>query len=185
MTQTFYMVEMDYPDRTEADRADYDAFYDRHISMLLSIDGFLSAQRFRTEHAARAPYLAIYRVRDKGVLTSEAYTSKAGRMSVAPEFRARMTNWDRNLVETDAPENAPGAGCLTAPVAPGVQLVTIDRLTTDAPPLPDGFRPLEVVGLDRTVAQRGARTGAGEDIADRDGWIVRRFRTLGPVRTPA
>ncbi len=40
---TFYMVEMHYP--ASENRAAFDAFYRNHISMLLTIDGFLSAQR--------------------------------------------------------------------------------------------------------------------------------------------
>ena len=38
------MVEMHYP--LDDDREKFNAFYDKHITMLLSIDGFLSAQRY-------------------------------------------------------------------------------------------------------------------------------------------
>ena len=178
---TFYMVEMDYPCETELDRVAYDAFYDRHIAMLLSIPGFLSAQRFECTHAARAPFLAIYRVAEPAVMTSEAYTSTAGRLSVPEDFRKRMINWDRNLVQAVVDDVAdPDAGI---DVAATETLTLIDRLTDDAPALPDDFTPLEVVGLDRTIAERGVRIGdSGAPVAGREGWIVRSFRPLQPIR---
>ena len=49
---TFYMVEMHYP--ASEDRAAFDDFYHNHISMLLTIDGFLSAQRYECEPDAKA-----------------------------------------------------------------------------------------------------------------------------------
>ncbi len=60
------MVEMHYP-ATE-DRVLFDEFYAKHISMLLTIDGFLSAQRYECIHEARAPFLAVYRLRDPAVM---------------------------------------------------------------------------------------------------------------------
>lgn len=170
------MVEMHYP-LTE-DRARFNAFYHKHISMLLTIDGFLSAQRYECAHEARAPFLAVYRLRDPGVMTSENYTSRAGPTSVDPDFKAKMTNWDRNLVQGDIETmDVPDAGWL----------VLIDRLNPDSPPLPDGFTPLEIIGLDTTIAERGVRIGAaGEPEAPNaaDGWIVRSFKSIHAPRHP-
>lgn len=173
---TYYMVEMHYP-ATE-DRAQFDVFYWKHISMLLRIDGFQSAQRYETTHEARAPFLAVYRLRDLGVLESENYTSQAGRNSVDPTFRAKMSNWDRNLVQgdiadMDVPENG--------------SMVLIDRLTADSPPLPEGFTPLEIVGLDATIVQRGVRIeeeGEPTTTETQDGWAVRTFRAIHAPRHP-
>lgn len=173
---TFYMVEMDYP--AAKDREKFDAFYAKHITMLLTIDGFLSAQRYECTHDAKAPFLAVYRLRDPDVMTSENYTSRAGRNSVNPTYRARMSNWDRNLAQGDIE---------TLDVADSGWMVLIDRMTADSPPLPDGFAPLEVVGLDATIAQRGVRIGTGGDPsapAPQDGWIVRTFKAIHPVRHP-
>lgn len=170
------MVEMHYP-ATE-NRTQFDDFYWKHISMLLSIDGFQSAQRYETTHEARAPFLAVYRLRDLGVLESENYTSKAGRNSVDPAFRAKMSNWDRNLVQGDiADMDVPEDG----------SMVLIDRLTADSPPLPEGFTPLEIVGLDATIVQRGVnirQEGAPAKIEAQDGWSVRTFRAIHPPRHP-
>jgi hypothetical protein len=174
---TFYMVEMHYPE-TE-DRAQFDAFYAKHISMLLTIDGFLSAQRYKCSHAAKAPYLAVYKLRDPAVMESENYTSKAGRSSVNPTFRAKMTNWDRNLVQGDLADMEVGADGW---------LVLIDRLTPDSPALPEGFTRLRVAGLDATIAERGVRIGQGGAPVDPGpapaGWTVRSFRPIHPPRHP-
>ena len=174
---TFYMVEMHYP--ASEDRALFDKFYDKHISMLLTIDGFLSAQRYETTHAARAPFLAVYKLRDPGVMVSPSYTSKAGRNSVNPTFRARMTNWDRNLVEGDIDNmNVPDGGCM----------VLIDQLTPNSAPLPEGFAPLDVVGLDTTIVQRGVRImpDGNSDFHDKpvDNWTKRTFRPIHAPRYP-
>lgn len=173
---TFYMVEMHYP-ATE-NRARFDEFYGKHISMLLKIDGFLSAQRYETTHDARAPFLAVYKLRDPETLSRPTYTSKAGRNSVDPTFRARMTNWDRNLVQGDIDN---------MDVPDGGWLVLIDRLDDNSPPLPDGFTPLDIIGLDKTIAQRGVcigASGAPVAVAENPGWTVRTFRRLHPVRFP-
>ena len=173
----FYMVEMHYP--LEADRAAFDAFYRKHISMLLSIPGFLSAQRFACTHQARAPFLAVYRLADTGVLSRDSYTSRAGRNSVDPAFRAKMTNWDRNLVTGDLAD---------MDVPEGGWLVLIDRLSAASPPLPEGFAALAVAGLDATIAERGVaigRSGAPPAVAPAEGWTVRTFRPVHAVRHPA
>jgi hypothetical protein len=174
---TFYMVEMHYP-ATE-DRARFDEFYARHISMLLRIDGFLSAQRYECTHEAPAPFLAVYKLRDAGVMSSENYTSRAGRNSVDPRFRAKMTNWDRNLVEGEIAD---------LDVAEDGWLVLVDRLTPESPLLPAGFASLKVVGLDATIAERGVRIvrgGAPQAPEAKPGWSVRTFRPLHPPRHPA
>jgi hypothetical protein len=172
---TFYMVEMHYP--ASEDRALFDKFYDKHITMLLGIDGFLSAQRYETTHKARAPFLAVYKLRDPDVMESTGYTSKAGRSSVKPAFSAKMTNWDRNLVQGDIDN---------MDVLDDACMVLIDRLTPDSPPLPEGFTPLDIVGLDATITQRGVRIFKGHDAAlpGAAGWTVRTLRPLHAPRYP-
>ena len=173
----FYMVEMNYP-KSES-RAEFDAFYDRHIAMLLTIKGFQSAQRFACVHAAKAPYLALYRLAGPAVLTSKNYTSKAGRMSVKASMRERITNWDRNLVNGALDE---------LEVAMGGWMVLIDRLDSQSPALPDGFTPLTIIGLDKTLAERGVCTGdTGEPPtpdASTPGWKVRTLHPIHPPRYP-
>lgn len=170
------MVEMHYP-ATE-DRARFDKFYNKHISMLLTIDGFRSAQRYECTHEARAPFMAVYRLRGPEVMTSQNYTSKAGPTSVDPDFKAKMTNWDRNLVTGDIE---------TMDVPDNGWMALIDRLTPESAPLPDGFTPLEIIGLDSTIFERGVLIGEGDDTAapdGKDGWIVRSFRAIHAPRHP-
>ena len=174
---TFYMVEMHYP--AEEDRAAFDGFYHKHISMLLTIPGFLSAQRYECTHEADAPFLAVYRLETPEVLSRESYTSRAGRTSVDPVFRAKMTNWDRNLVEGEI---------ANMDLEEDGSMVLIDRLSADAPLLPDGFTPLRIVGLDATITERGVRLAQRDnapEVALHDDWRVRHFRPIHPPRHPA
>ena len=177
---TYYMVECDYPHETPAERAAFDEFYWRHIDMLLTIPGFLTAQRFHCAQKVRAPFLAVYRLSGPDVMTSEAYTSKAGRMSVDPAFRGNMVNWDRNLVQ--GPDGTSGPDLA---VEMNDCLTLVDRRTPDAPPLTPDLTPLTVVGLDETVAERGVRAGETEETAETPaGWEVRLWRPIHPVRVP-
>lgn len=172
---TLYMVELDFPFPDE--RAGFDEFYSGHISMLLSIDGFRSAQRFEATHEARAPFMAVYELDNPEVLSSPGYTTRAGPTSVSETYRPKMLNWDRNLVVGDSFEMA---------VPLDGWMVLIDRLSDDSPPLPAGFVAFEPVGLDKTVRERGIRIGASgaPDVpGPQSGWIVREMRPLHPQRT--
>ena len=60
------MVETHYP--LDEDRAAFNDFYAKHVSMLLTIDGFETAQRYECQHETAAPFLASYRLRDEQVL---------------------------------------------------------------------------------------------------------------------
>ena len=177
---TYYMVEMDYPHETAAQRETFDAYYWRHIDMLLTIPGFMTAQRFYCADTDRAPFLALYRLAGPDVLTSEAYTSKAGRMSVHPDFRAYISGWDRNLVQGPA-----GSGGPDLATAMGDTMTLIDRLTPNSRPLPGGIVPLEVIGLDRTIVQRGvAGDGAAYPPQPAEGWSVRVWQPIHTLRRP-
>ena len=109
-------------------------------------------------------------------MTNKNYTSKAGRGSVDPVFRAKMTNWDRNLVKGEI-ENLDVAG--------GGWMILIDRVTEGSLALPDSFTPLNIVGLDTTIAERGVRIGKpGElkiHVAPTEDWVI---RTLKPIHQP-
>jgi hypothetical protein len=170
------MVEMHYP--LDEDREQFNEFYHKHITMLLSIDGFMSAQRYECDHDAKAPFLAVYKHRDANVITSKNYTSRAGRDSVDPVFKSKMSNWDRNMVDGDITDMN---------VSEDGWLVLIDRLTNNSPPLPEGFTSLKIIGLDATIAERGIKiveNGEPEALAAQEKWSVRRFRPIHPTRYP-
>ena len=177
---TYYMVECDYPHETDEQRAAFDEFYWKHISMLLTISGFLTAQRFHCDQDVRAPFLALYRLAGPDVMSSNTYTSKAGRKSVDRNFRPNMINWDRNLVQGPAGSLEPDLV-----VQMEESLTLIDRQTQNAPPLPASFTPLTVVGLDETIAQRGVMVGIPHIKECPAGWEIRHWRPIHSIRTPS
>jgi len=65
-------------------------------------------------------------------------------------------------------------------------MVPIDRLMPDSPLLPEGFTPLEIVGLDATIAQRGVRILEGQNatLPGTAGWTVWTPRPLYSPRYP-
>lgn len=166
------MPEMDMADAALLDA--WHAWYSAHLDKLLSIPGFRSAQRFMATTPHAAPYVAIYAIDHAGVLASDAYKAKAGPAS-AGEWRARMTNWRRNLFEglDDAPR-----------IAEGGWLAVIDRASDAAPPLPAGCHRLRPLGLDRSVVERGLLAGTRGDAPPRASPNVRVCRPLTPFLTP-
>ena len=149
--------------------------------MLLTIPGFLTAQRFHCAQAAgvpvRAPFLALYRLAGPGVMTSDGYTSKAGRMSVDPDFRVNMTNWDRNLVQGPA-----GTGQPDLAVDMGGHMTLIDRLTAGGGrPRPDDCRTGRCRRRVR-AARADGRMGNPAVAAHSPGPAERLGRNVGPRR---
>ena len=173
------MVEMDFPFPDE--RVGFDTFYADHISLLLSIEGFLSAQRFEADRSVPAPFLAIYEIANPEVLTSPAYASKAGPAAVPNVYRSKFRNWDRNVFTTPSCE-------LTVPM--GGWMTVVDRLSTTSMNLPVGYTALNPTGLDRSVVERGIRIHrTGESTAPaipastQPKWHVRTMKPLHDVRT--
>ena len=83
-------------------------------------------------------------------------------------------------------DNTPGAGEIkNLDVTSSGWMILIDRLTEGSLPLPDSFTPLNIVGLDTTIAERGVRIGKpGElkiHIAPTEEWVI---RTLKPIHQP-
>jgi hypothetical protein len=152
-----YMVEMDLPDRSEIDR--WHAWYDAHIVKLLNVPGYHGAQRFEAVSPTASPFLAIHNVDGPEVFESSAYRAVGG-PSGTGEWRAKMTNWHRNLFvgcddlrEFGLDERLGLAGAGTA-------------LSDD---LAKRVTWLSNAGLDRTIASRGLIIFAeGEDASGRD-----------------
>jgi hypothetical protein len=170
------MVEMDMPDASRLQ--EWHAWYRQHLVKLLSVRGFLSAQRFQALTASAAPFVAIYSITDADVITSAEYRAKAGPDSTG-EWRHRMTNWKRNLLQ--------GMEC--APRVPlDGWLAIIDRESNDAPPLPPEFHALRPVGLDCSMVERVLLAGAPPDAPPvphiERGWQLRSCKPLTPVMTP-
>lgn len=145
-----YMVEMDLSDRQR--EREWNDWYAAHLTKLLSMPGFRSAQRFKAAPPAVSPYLAIYDIDSASVLTSNVYRSGGGPSSPG-EWTSIMVDWYPNLFDA---EQAPD-------VPLGAYLVVVDRQTPSEPPLPIGVSALRCVGLDRTVHERGIAICSAEE----------------------
>ena len=164
------MVELSFPFPEE--RAGFDEFYSNHISMLLTIDGLDTAQRFETTHEAIAPFMAIYSLANDHVLQSEGYTSRAGPSSVSEDYRPKMLNWKRNVVTGPA---------FVIDVPMSGWLMLIDRVTEHSAPLPEGFTPFRPTELDMTFAERGillGHSGQPPIVDNQSDWVIRRMSPL-------
>ena len=142
-----YMVEMDLADRSVI--GEWQAWYAEHVRKLLTVPGFLAAQRFEATHRTASPFVAIYSVVDAGVLSSAPYRARFGPDSAAA-WRDRMTNWKRNLLD--------GIGEMPE-VSAGGWLAIHDRLAPEAPPLHPSFTSLKSLGLDQSIVERGLLAG--------------------------
>jgi hypothetical protein len=138
-----YMVELDFADPAQS--SEWNAWYSTHLVKLLDMPGFRTAQRFRAVTPCDSPFLALYQVDSPAVFTSPEYLARGGPRSPG-SWAKLMINWHRNLFA--GVDSAPDLGVHQ-------QLVVVDRESADSPPLPEGLRCLESVGLDRSVVERG------------------------------
>lgn len=150
-----YMVEMELPERSQL--AEWNQWYDRHLQLLLSVPGFLSAQRFEATTPTASPFVALYAIARADVITSPEYRAKAGPESTG-RWRSLMTNWRRNILD----------GLELVPEVPmGGWLAIFDRHADVAPRLPEGYASLRPVGLDRSMLERGLRFGGAAEAPPR------------------
>ena len=165
-----YTVECAFTDPAQLPA--WHAYYDdEKLPALLTLPGFRASQRFRAITDTPAPFLALHSIRDAAVLEQDAYRDLGG--GTFGGWEHSIANWDRNLF----------AGMEAAPeVSPDRRLLLLDERAS-ARKIPEAeFTWLDIVGLDRTTAQRGiAIVGgrAGERLARDRGDIVRVFTPLG------
>ncbi len=123
---TIYMVEhlFSRPDW----EAEWNAWYEGNLKVLLSVLGFRTGQRFKSSDGTRR-YMAMYTVYP-GVFETDFYKKSGGGGTASQRFREAYQIWIRNLFDTDQaiPNVAPNEHLLVqntrdgnAPVAPGVQ----------------------------------------------------------------
>jgi hypothetical protein len=94
---TIYMVEQLFA------RADWEQewndWYSGNLSVLLSVPGFRSAQRFR--NVGESPrYLAIYTVASPEVFQTQTYINAGGNGANSVRFRPAYQMWKRNLFDS-------------------------------------------------------------------------------------
>ncbi len=138
-----YMVEMDLADRS--DETAWHAWYLSHIGKLLTVPGFEASQRFVSIHSTAAPFLALHEVASADIFTSAEYGTVGG-PSATGIWQARMTNWQRNLLD----------GLAETPDVPQDRLLVVVKDKQDlTDKLPGDAVWLTGVGLDRTVNSLG------------------------------
>ena len=142
---TIYMVEhlFSRPDW----EAEWNAWYEGNLKVLLGVPGFRSGQRFKSSDGTPR-YMAMYTV-DPGVFESEIYKNSGGGGTASQRFREAYKIWIRNLFDTAQaiPNIGPTEFLLaqdtpdgSAPLAAGVQRMTCVGLHKTTP-----FRCLSVV----------------------------------------
>lgn len=89
-----YLVECDFTD--PALEADWNAFYSvEKLRALLSVNGFLTSQRFRCIHGDGPKYLAVHSIAHGHVLDTEEYRHKGGGNFGA--WQPYIENWKRGV----------------------------------------------------------------------------------------
>ena len=167
-----YMVEMNLVDTTR--RAAWNAWYEAHIDLLLSIPGFHASQRFVCLHDHPSPYVALHEIDGPDLFDTEIYRSCAGPAGTG-EWRTRMDNWHRNIFSglDHTPDVVPAERLVIAEDgADACWLAGADpvRLTT--------------IGLDRSVSYRTIAVCSDARAAKLIGAAnVRVLRPLGARRT--
>ena len=141
----FYIVEMALsPGHTEEDWVRWDREM-KPASLLMSVPGFLSAQRFKgvTEPLG---YYGIYQLANADVLTSDAYRNVGGGVRVKKWSSDNIAYWRRDIAE----------GAQAVPEAPpGSMLLVKNSATADFPDAGAPFVRWKTVGLDHAFAYRG------------------------------
>ena len=135
------MVEMDM--RLDDREAEWHEWYLAHIKVLLTVPGFRASQRFRSILPCPAPYLALHQVDSGAIFDSPEYRSRGGPGSTG-DWRARHSNWRRNLLEglAETPDVPSSAHLLRLENAREVALPANIRVTWT-----------KAVGLDRDAQE--------------------------------
>lgn len=138
---------------------EWNSWYRGHLDVLLSVPGFLAAQRF---HSAQTPddrpYFAMYEVAGPEVFTSEAYLAIWG----FDTWRPFIDNWTRDLSE---PRGAGGFDFATPAGARLRASFVTGAATADALAGLSGDQHALVAGLDRScsgIAWRVLPPGAAQ-----------------------
>jgi hypothetical protein len=141
----------------------WNEWYGEHIDVLLSVPGFIAAQRFHSSCTPdQRPYLAMYEVAGAEVFTSESYLSIWG----FDEWRALIDNWTRDIFQpvdggtidfATPPDSTQWAGFVSGEV-PAVR-----RALSDVSSARASMHAAAVAGLDRSCEGVAWEVVAGPD----------------------
>jgi hypothetical protein len=138
---TIYMVEhlFSRPDW----EAEWNAWYEGNLKVLMGVRGFRTGQRFK--NAAAAPrYMAMYTVDSPDVFDSVVYKAAGGGGTNSRRFREAYQIWIRNLF--DSPQPIPNVGRQD-------YLLVEDTVDASAP-LKPGVHRMACTGFHKTTPYR-------------------------------
>lgn len=137
---TIYMVEhlFSRPDW----EAEWNAWYENNLKVLLSVPGFRTGQRFKSSDGAPR-YMAMYTV-DPGVFDTEAYKNSGGGGTASQRFREAYQIWIRNLFDTD--QAIPNIG--------PDEFLLVQNTRDGATPVAAGTQRMICTGLHKTTPYR-------------------------------
>ncbi len=138
---TIYMVEHLFS-RPEWE-AEWNAWYEGNLKVLLGVPGFRTGQRFRSVDAAPR-YMAMYTVDSPGVFDSAVYKAAGGGGTNSVRFREAYKIWIRNLFE--AAQAIPNVGA--------AEYLLVEDVADDSATLKPGVQRMTCSGLHRTTAFR-------------------------------
>jgi hypothetical protein len=127
-----------------AREAELDGWYVEHLSIMLTVKGVTSTQRFKTTSPGHSPSLALYSVAGPGVFQDPYYLSVRGMGHWTPLLDPK--HYRRNLF--DGLEGAPE-------VTEHERLLVADRSRPEPALLDLPWAWLECVGIDRSTPFRG------------------------------
>lgn len=144
MTMAIYMVEHLFvrPDW----EAEWNAWYEGNLKVLLGVPGFRTGQRFRGT-GAEPRYMAMYTIDSPAVFESADYKAAGGGGTNSQRFREAYRIWIRNLFEVMQP--IPNVGLHE-------YLLVEDAADADATLSPGAMR-MRSTGLHRTTPYRCLR----------------------------
>jgi hypothetical protein len=137
---TIYMVEhlFSRPDW----EAEWNAWYEGNLKVLLSVPGFRTGQRFKSSDGTPR-YMAMYTV-DPGVFDSDVYKNSGGGGTASRRFREAYKIWIRNLFDTA--QAIPNIGAQ--------EFLLVQDAADGSTPLAAGVQRMTCVGLHKTTPFR-------------------------------
>ena len=125
-----YMVDHIYADPDT--EPEWHSWYAGYLRELLSLPGYLSAQRFKAIGVTPSRYLSMYTIESTAVVDSPAYKNNGGGGHRSVRFHASYKLWTRNLFE----------GAARAPAVGNAQRVLVFDAAAPDRKLPTECKPL-------------------------------------------
>ena len=139
------MIFMSQSGITELAReSEWDRWYIEHLTVMATVPGVGSAQRFKTRTPGHSPSLAMYTIASAEVFSDPYYLSVRG-------MGEWLTLIDRRFYRRNLFDGLAGA----PPIADGEILLITDRDAPVGSPGDPDWTWLECVGIDRSTPYRG------------------------------